>query len=473
MDDKAFTIVVVDDDAGVLKRLERLLKFEGYSDVRLCDRPSGMWTELEACDPSVVILDLLMPESDGYAVLGELHAKRPDIPVIVATAVDDLDSVIRCMKSGAFDYVPKAAESARLLSSIAHAYKIRSLQADNRALKDTLLSDDEKINPAFAHIITRDRKMLGILKYIEVIARSDKPILVTGESGSGKELFAKAVHEASGRSGGLVSVNIAGLDDTMFSDTLFGHKKGAFTGADSERAGLIERAAGGTLFLDEIGDLSMQSQVKLLRLIEDKLYYPLGSDLTRTSQASVVAATNRDLQVACEAGTFRYDLFYRLETHRVRIPPLRDRLGDLPLLVERFVERSSERFGKEDLSVPAELYDLLGTYDFPGNVRELESMVFDAVGRCEGRVLPLNTFKDRLFGDGANRSQSARSQDPGSPASGLYENMQRLPTLRESGEALMAEAMRRAGGNQGVAAGLLGISRPALNKRLKNRDAEE
>lgn len=466
MDDKRGTIIVVDDDVGVLKRLERLLHFEGYDDVALCERAEDAWPVLKDAKPTAMILDLMMPGTDGYAMLDRMHAERPDVPVIVATAIDDLDAVVRCMKAGAFDYVPKSAETARLVASLEHAAMIGRLLDDNKALRDSLLSDDGRTLGYFESIVTRDRKMTDIFRYLAAIARSDKPILITGESGTGKELFAVAAHEASGRSGELVTVNIAGLDDAMFSDTLFGHKRGAFTGAESDRPGLIERAKGGTLFLDEIGDLTQQSQVKLLRLIEQRRYYPLGADLTRTSDALIIAATNKDLQKACAAGTFRQDLYFRLETHLIRLPPLRERTGDLPLLVELFVARAAEKFGKPEPTVPPELYELLGTYDFPGNVRELESMVHDAVGRACGRTLSMESFRSRVF--------KPDRQPAAAPifAKGVFASLPSLPTLREASDALMEEAIRRAGGNQGVAAGLLGLSRTALNRRLKNKDED-
>jgi DNA-binding NtrC family response regulator len=466
MEDKRGTVIIVDDDVAVLKRLERLLRFEGYSEVALCERASDAWPILASRKILAMVLDLLMPGMDGYEMLDRMHAERPDVPVIVATAIDDLDAVVRCMKAGAFDYVPKSAESARLIASLEHALMIGRLLDDNKALRESLLSNDGKTAGFFEPVITRDRKMSDIFRYIAAIAKSDKPILITGESGTGKELFAAAVHAASGRSGELVTVNIAGLDDAMFSDTLFGHKRGAFTGADSDRPGLIERASGGTLFLDEIGELPQQSQVKLLRLIEQRKYYPLGADLTRSSDALIVAATNRDLEAACLSSTFRQDLYYRLETHRIRLPPLRERLGDLPVLVESFTAKAAEKFSKAVPAIPPELYELLGTYEFPGNVRELESMVFDAVGRADGRSLSLDSFKAKVF------RQSGKSSIHTVSGLNPFTSLASLPTLAEAENGLINEALSRSGGNQGVAAGLLGLSRTALNRRLRNLGSE-
>ncbi|HUW40965.1 MAG TPA: sigma-54 dependent transcriptional regulator [Rectinemataceae bacterium] len=458
-------ILVVDDDPDVLKRMERLLRFEGFPDVILCDDPRSVSLIVSEREISAMVLDLLMPLLPGQRILQETRERHPEIPVIVATAVSDLDSAIECMRNGAFDYVPKTAESGRLVASIRHALSIRELQSDYSALKNTLLSAKRPESPAFAKIVTRDERMLSVLRYVETVAASPKPILVIGESGTGKELVAEAVHILSGRKGKLVSLNIAGLDDTMFSDSLFGHRRGAFTGADADRGGLIERAEGGTLFLDEIGDLSFGSQVKLLRLIDDRRYYPLGSDLPKASNAAVVTATNKNLRGASASGAFRLDLFYRLQTHLVELPPLRERLGDLPLLLEHFARSAAERLERRTAPlVPDELVILLESYDFPGNVRELESMVYDAVSRSKGNTLSLESFRDKIRSTG--REQGARRVSVDDRT--RFSSWERLPTIREASDELIREALRRAKGNQGIAADLLGLSRTALNKRLKS-----
>jgi two-component system, NtrC family, nitrogen regulation response regulator GlnG len=366
--------------------------------------------------------------------------------------------------------VPKTAETGRLASSIRHALSIRELQRDYSALKDTLLAAKRPESPAFADFITTDERMVSVLRYVETIAASPKPILIMGESGTGKELMAQALHRLSGRSGPMVSLNIAGLDDTMFSDSLFGHRRGAFTGADADRGGLIERAEGGTLFLDEIGELSQVSQVKLLRLIEDKRYYPLGADLPKASSATIVTATNRDLRAASVTGSFRLDLFYRLQTHLVQLPPLRERPADLPLLLSHFVRESAERLGRGGPSIPDELVLLLESYDFPGNVRELESMVFDAMSGLKGGVLGLEGFRRKILRGNGVKGPTEKNV-VGADAT-RFSSWERLPSLKNASEELIREALRRSKGNQGIAADLLGISRTALNKRLKsNRDS--
>jgi len=465
------SILVVDDDPEVLKWMERFLRFEGFRDISCCSDPRAVASIVDENEVSVMILDLLMPGMPGMKVLEETRERHPEIPVIVASAASDLDSAIDCMRRGAFDYVPKNAETGRLASSIRHAISIRELQRDYSALKDSLLPAKRPESPAFSDLLTSDERMLSVLRYVETIATSPKPILILGESGTGKELMAQAVHRLSGRTGPLVSLNIAGLDDTMFSDSLFGHRRGAFTGADTDRGGLIERAEGGTLFLDEIGELSHVSQVKLLRLIEDKRYYPLGADLPKASSAAIITATNRDLRAASVTGAFRLDLFYRLQTHLVQLPPLRERPGDLPLLLAHFVRQSAERLGRGVPAIPEELVLLLESYDFPGNVRELESMVFDAMSGLKGGVLGLDSFRRKIL-RGTGVKIAADKMVIGAETT-RFSSWERLPSLKIASEELIREALRRSKGNQGIAADLLGISRTALNKRLKStRDSE-
>jgi DNA-binding NtrC family response regulator len=292
------------------------------------------------------------------------------------------------------------------------------------------------------------------------------PVLVVGETGSGKELFASALHKASGRNGLLVTVNAAGLDDTLFSDTLFGHDRGAFTGAEKKREGLVAKAAGGTLFLDEIGDLRIETQVKLLRLIEERTYYPVGSDALQRTDARIVTATSVDLSAAVAKGMFRRDLFYRLKSHTIRIPPLRDRKPDLQPLVNHFLAQAAAETGKAVPTPPPQLYQLLGNYAFPGNVRELRGMVFDAVSRHQGGVLSLDVFKEHLGIDPSSGGIDDRLAGASSDAGELIRFGEPLPKLKAAEEALVSEAMKRCENNQSQAARLLGITPSALNKRL-------
>ncbi len=320
----------------------------------------------------------------------------PEIPVIIITGSNDVDTAVRCMKSGAFDYMVKPVEKSRLISGVKRAIEIRELQRENKWLRAHVLSDKLEHPEAFSEIITNSPAMKSIFQYIEAISPSPQPVLITGETGVGKELVAKAIHHLSHRTGPFVPVNVAGLDDNVFADTLFGHRKGAFTGADQTRSGLVEQASGGTLFLDEIGDLSPASQVKLLRLSQDGEFFPLGSDVARRSDARVLVATNQDLEVLQSSGKFRKDLYYRLCAHHVHLPPLRERPEDLPLLIDHFLETASQTLGKKKPTPPRELFALLSTYHFPGNVRELQSMILDAVSSHKSGKLSLEVFKSYI-----------------------------------------------------------------------------
>jgi len=316
----------------------------------------------------------------------------------------------------------------------------------------------------FARIITKDKKMLSIFRYIESVARTSQSILITGETGVGKDLIAKTIHKLSSLRGRFVAVNIAGLDDNMFSDTLFGHVRGAFTGANQFRGGQIEKARGGTLFLDEIGDLARASQVKLLRLLQEGEYLPLGQDELKIANARIVAATNEDLWLLQREGKFRKDLNFRLRTHHINIPPLRERMDDIQLLVDAFLEEAASALNKKKPTPPKELFILLGAYSFPGNVRELQAMIFDAVSRHEAGILSLETFKHHIAQDQENKITPMGSElDETSP----FAFFRRLPSIKEAMQLLVDEAMRRSKGNQSVASKMLGISQQALSKRLK------
>jgi DNA-binding NtrC family response regulator len=444
------SVLIVDDEAHVLHSAERMLVSSGIGNVLA-------WQEV-----SVVLLDLSMPHLSGEDLLPDLVSAYPEIPVIVVTGLNEVETAVRCMRAGAFDYMVKPVEKSRLVSGVRRALELGDLRHENEVLRERMLSDIVKSPEAFSDIVTNNPAMYTLFRYCESIAKSHWPVLLTGETGVGKELLARALHVLSGRTGAFVAVNAAGLDDLVFSDTLFGHVRGAYTGADEARRGLIDQAGSGTLFLDEIGDLTQASQVKLLRVLQEHEYHPLGSDIAKKTDARLLFATNRDLDASQASGHFRKDLYHRLKTHHLHVPPLRKRLDDIPLLVDHFIEKAAAALGKKKPSPPKELYALLANYSFPGNVRELESMVFDAVANHTSRMLSMGVFESRLAqGAPANPVSPAQTGDT-SP----YALFGRLPTLRESDSLLIAEAMRRAEGNQSIAARLLGISRTALNKRL-------
>lgn len=419
---------------------------------------------LDCNDIGVVILDLTMPFLSGEELLARIGEYHPEIIAIVVSGLNQLETAVRCMKLGAFDYCIKTDEADRIVGGIVRAVRMLEMQRDYKEMSDRFVSGTLRNPEVFAEIVTGDRVMLSVFSYVEAVAGSPQPLLITGESGVGKEHIARAAHRLSGCTGRLVTVNVAGLDDTVIADTLFGHTRGAFTGAEQVRHGMVEEATGGTLFLDEIGDLGIASQVKLLRLLQEGEYYPLGSDMPKRLKARIIVATHQNLAIMEEEGRFRRDLYYRLRTHQVHLPPLRERKGDIPLLLDHFLDEAAKALGKKKPTPPRELAQLLATYDFPGNVRELKAMVYDAVSLHRDRMLSMDSFVRTL-----EQSQRRRplvvptSVSRSNPFSGFAE----LPTFMEAAGFLVLEALDRSGGNQTIAARLLGISQPALSKRLK------
>ncbi|MBF0178887.1 MAG: sigma-54-dependent Fis family transcriptional regulator [Magnetococcales bacterium] len=456
-------IVLVDDEETVLFSSKILLKTADVSPVITLTDGRKLMPFLEENGAAVVVLDLVMPHLSGTEILPKIRERFPEIPVIVMTATQEVNIAVQCMKDGAFDYLIKPAENSRFISCVRRAMEVRSLQREVGTLKHYLLEDQLQHAEAFAAIITKSRKMRAVFQYVEAIAPSSEPVLIIGETGVGKELLANAIHLVSHRNGPLVALNVAGLDDNMFSDTLFGHRKGAFTGANENREGLIAAAAGGSLFLDEIGDLKESSQVKLLRLLQERKYYPLGADGYLKTDARIICATNRDLKFMMAEKTFRSDLYFRLSSHQVRIPPLRERKEDIPLLTAQFLEESARTMGKSAPIPPPELFHLLNAYDFPGNVRELRAITFDAVARHQSGVLSLERFRDSVFpnADEHNPQIDSAAENPFKRIAG------RLPTLRDAEIFLLEEALERAQGNKSLAATLLGLSRQTLNYRLQ------
>ncbi len=458
-------VLMVDDEAQALNSFELVLRSSSMNHIIRCQDSREVMGIFSSQEIEVMMLDLSMPYVSGEELLSMVTKDYPEVPVIVITGSNDVDTAVACMKTGAFDYMVKPVEKSRLVSGVKRAVELRELQRENKLLRAYMLSDKLQHPEAFSEMITNSPVMRSIFQYIESICVSPQPILITGETGVGKELVAKAIHKLSQRQGSFVPVNVAGLDDNIFADTLFGHRKGAFTGADQARSGLVEQASGGTLFLDEIGDLSPASQVKLLRLLQDGEYFPLGSDVGKRSDARTLVATNQDIQALQESGKFRKDLYYRLCAHQIHIPPLRERREDLPVLLDHFLEKASETLGKKKPTPPGELLTLLSTYHFPGNVRELKSMILDAVSSHRSGKLSMEVFKSYIRQRHPIPDIDLKQVPPGKTS--LLSFPEALPTLKQTEQFLISEAMKRAGGNQAIAARMLGITRQALNKRLK------
>lgn len=447
-----FPVLIVDDEADILNSFELCLRASGIDNIVCCQNPAEALRIINDQPLGAMILDLSMPGVTGQDILTHVRGARPELPIIVATGLESIESAVECMKLGALDYLAKPVEEERLVASVRTALEMSRLRRENTSLRESLVLDRLGRPEAFAHFTTVSPKMRQIFQYMEAVSASSEPILITGETGVGKELAARAVHKLACPGKPFVAVNVAGLDDTVFSDTLFGHRKGAFTGAITARKGMVDQAAGGVLFLDEIGDLHETSQVKLLRLLQEREYMPLGADLSRPSEARVVVATNRDLEAMTREGRFRKDLYYRLCTHLVRIPPLRERTEDLPALLDLFIGQAAASYGKGAPKARRCLINRLSTYPFPGNVRELRAFVFDAMGRWNGGDFSCGPTNDTLGHLGMHEELCF-------PAT--------LLTIEDVVLALVSEAMSRAGGVQTVAARWLGISQPALSKRLK------
>ncbi|MBN1309402.1 MAG: sigma-54-dependent Fis family transcriptional regulator [Chitinispirillaceae bacterium] len=462
-----FPILIVDDEEDVLQSYKMTLRLNRIDNFELCGDSRQVMGLIERNTYSALMLDLFMPHITGLELLEDIREIHPEIVIIVVTGSNNVSTAVECMKQGVYDYLVKPVDVNRLVTSLRNAIEMGELRRENSSLRSHMLTAGVRTPELFAPIVTASESMHSIFSYIEAIAASPRPILITGESGTGKELIARAIHAAGMRTGKFVAVNVGGLDDTMFSDTLFGHHRGAFTGAGSERPGLVEQADGGTLFLDEIGTLQPASQIKLLRLLQEGEYYPLGSDSVKTIEAAVIAATNENLDASMREGKFRNDLYYRLLTHHIHVPPLRERPDDIPLLVEHFASEAAAALKKTAPAVPFAVVALLQQCRFPGNVRELQALVFDAVTRCRGSEIGPDAFEQFARSQGC--SSDGRSSVQPQPVETLLHGG--IPKLKEIEEYLIAKALQKSGNNQTLAAQILGISQSTLSRRAKPEGA--
>ena len=396
----------------------------------------------------LVLTDLNMPGKDGLTLIDSLRAINPELPVIVMTAFGTVASAVDAMKRGASDYLTKPIDLDELDVLVTRTLERRALVSENALLKEQLAS-----RYRLAGLETANAKMSEAINTAARAAASRATILVRGESGTGKELMARAIHYASPRAkGALVAVNVGALPDTLIESELFGHERGAFTGADRERRGRFELADGGTLFLDEIGDLPKTTQVKLLRVLQEQAFERLGGSRTIKVDVRMIAATNRDLPAMIRSGEFREDLFYRLNVVCVELPPLRERREDIPLLVDVFLRRFAAEAPAAVEGVSREAMDLLLKYDYPGNVRELENLMHRAMVLARGPLLSTTDFPIHL-----GQLQGERRDAPASF----------VDRVSEFERALIVDALARAGGVQTRAAALLGMSERHLRYKLK------
>jgi DNA-binding NtrC family response regulator len=378
----AKTVLIVDDDPTQRRLLQAVIEKQGHHP-EMVDSGEAAIERVKRGGVDVVLLDLVMPGMDGQETLEVLHARSPDLPVIVLTAHGGIETVVRAMRAGAVDFFVKPASPERIAVSIRNAFKVRDLSGEVTRLKR---QSSGKLG--FADMIAGATAMRQVVRLGERAAKSNIPILITGESGVGKELVARAIQAASDRSGQpFVAVNCGAIPENLVESILFGHEKGAFTGAVSKHMGKFQEADGGTLFLDEVGELPLDVQVKLLRALQEGEVDPVGGNRPVKVNVRIISATNRDLAAQVKSGGFREDLFYRLNVFPIEVPPLREREEDIPALVRHFIARFNAQEGKRVLDATSEAMDMLSSFPWPGNVRQLENAVFRAVVLCDGDYL--------------------------------------------------------------------------------------
>ena len=368
------SILVVDDELAIRENLELLLSEANYK-VALAENGAEGLRRIEAELFDLVLLDVMMPDKNGLEVLKEIHDCSPETAIVMITAFGTIENAVSAIKAGAADYITKPWDNEKLLLDIRNGIQHRKLQIENRELKKAL-----KQRYGFANIVGKSEKMLKIFDLVSLVAQSRSTVLIQGESGTGKELIAKAIHANSNRAErAFVTVNSGSLPTDLLESTLFGHVKGAFTSAVFSKKGLFEVADQGSIFFDEIGTISLETQAKLLRVIQEKEFMRLGGIENVKVDARIIAATNVDLKKLVEQGKFRDDLYYRLNVIAVQLPPLRERKEDIPLLVDHFVRKFCEENNKHSCRVPPDILKLLIDYHWPGNVRELENVIERAV----------------------------------------------------------------------------------------------
>ncbi len=440
-------ILIVDDEANARAALSEILHDEGYQTETAADGFKALG-KLEDFAPDVILTDVKMPGLDGIAFMDKARAAAPSAVFVVMTAFGTISSAVEAVKKGADNYLAKPLEYEALSAVIERAMEKARLLQETRALRDRLRERN-----AFHHIVTDDPKMKEILTLVAQVGASRASVLITGESGTGKELIAEAIHAASPRADkALVRLNCAALAEGLLESELFGHERGAFTGAVSRREGRFKQADGGTLFLDELSEIPLGTQVKLLRALQEKSFERVGGNETIKVDVRIIAATNRDLRAAIKAGTFREDLFYRLNVVPIELPPLRERRRDVPLLASFFLKKYADENGRAIDSISDDALEAFASYAWPGNVRELENVIERAVVLCDGPAVEKRHLPAPLRGGDAQDSAGS----PPVPGTSIYD-LERWAILK---------TLEACGGSTSKAAMILGISTRKIQYKL-------
>ena len=445
-------ILVVDDEENIRLVLRTLLKKHGYQ-VETAQNGEEAQRLLDSFGPDLILTDVRMPKMGGLDLLSAVRAKALPTTVIVMSAYGDTEQALEAIRAGAYDFIQKPFKPEEIVFLLRKAEEREQLRRENRALKSALRKEHH-----FSGILAKSEAMSQVFRTIVKVAEFKTTVLIGGESGVGKELVARAVHEKSGRrSRPFVAINCGAIPENLLESELFGHKKGAFTDAVSDRRGLFEEADGGTLFLDEIGELPLGLQVKLLRVLEVGHIRPLGDSRTLAVDVRIVAATHRDLTAETKAGRFREDLFYRLNVLPIHVAPLRERREDVSLLIDHFIERNNARLGTKIGGVVPEALRLLHDYSWPGNVRELENTIERAMVLTGSELITVADLPERM----------RKEQDPIQAQLGNGE-LSVKKTVRVVEEILIRRALRETEGNRTKAAILLELSHRALLYKMKD-----
>lgn len=434
-------LLLVEDDPSVRRSLAETLREEGFEIAEAESAPAAVQL-LADFEPEIVLSDVRMPEMDGFELLRLLRERAPSVDVILMTAYDDMATVARAMREGAFDFLVKPLKLEELRSVLTRLIDDRRSREQARRAVET-----EAQAYRLDALVGRDSRMIEVYKRVGQLAASRVNVLIRGETGTGKGMVARAIHYNSDDAGEpFIAVNCTALPESLLESELFGHVRGAFTGAVADRRGRFALAGKGTIFLDEVGDTSTEFQAKLLRVLEDHEYYPVGAEQPQRTDARVIAATHRDLEALLEKGRFREDLYYRLRVLEVTLPPLRERIEDLPLLARHFVQKAAGEFHRPEPALSDEAVTTLLQHDWPGNVRELENCLTRAVVLCTADVI-----RPEHLGLGERLLESGGS----------------FPTLEEMEAEYLARAMAYADGNKTRAAEVMGISKPRLYRMLE------